>query len=365
MQKSFEIASSGGNKYIVNIGNNLLPERLVCSTNDVCIIDERLAHLVSRDKVIFVSVVANEQSKSLDAISPIIQYMRENGAGRSSRVIAIGGGVVQDIATIVASLYMRGIPWEYLPTTLLGMVDSCIGGKSSINIGSYKNIVGNIYPPKQINIDVKFLDTLGNEQIIDGLCEAVKICYARSKEELDSYLRLTSTLVDSLKNIEQVTFQCLKAKQWFIETDEFDQKERLLLNFGHTFGHALESATEFQISHGVAIGIGMVVAEEYARQQALLTPAGIERSARLTGYLEGLIKCLPQLAAQFRNLDYDSIVLNFANDKKHKNDQYRIVVPKGDGDLCLHDIPCTTQGRADILAAYCAAIERLARLFNE
>lgn len=360
MQKSFEISSSGGNKYIVNIGNNLLPERLVCSRNDVCIIDERLAHLVSRDKVIFVSVVANEQSKSLDAISPIIQYMRENGADRSSRVIAIGGGVVQDIATIVASLYMRGIPWEYLPTTLLGMVDSCIGGKSSINIGSYKNIVGNIYPPEQINIDVKFLDTLGNEQIIDGLCEAVKICYARSEEALDSYLRLTSTLIDSLKNIEQVTIQCLKAKQWFIEIDEFDQKERLLLNFGHTFGHALESATEFRISHGVAIGIGMVVAEEYARNKALLSSAGAKRSGRLTSYLEGLLKSLPQLAAQLRNLDYESIALNFSNDKKHKIDQYRIIVPRGDGELCLLSIPRTEQYRSDIIAAYRAAVERLA-----
>jgi len=362
MQKSFEIVSSSG-KYNVTIGNNLLAERLNCSNNDVCIVDERLAHLVPINKVNVISVAANEKSKSLDALSPIIQRMRQNGADRSSRIIAIGGGVIQDIATIAASLYMRGIVWEYLPSTLLGMVDSCIGGKSSINIDGYKNLVGNIYPPDQINIDVDFLDTLGNEQIIDGLCEAVKICYARSEEELDSYLRLTVTTEESLKNIKSVIMQCLKAKQWFIEIDEFDQNERLLLNFGHTFGHALESAVEFRISHGVAVGIGMVVAEEYARHQALLSPVGTERSARLTFYVEGLVKCLPKLAVELRNLDFDSIVLKFANDKKHKTDQYRIIVPKGDGGLSLIGIPRIEQSRSDILAAYRSAARRLERLF--
>lgn len=362
MQKSFEIVSSSG-RYKVEIGNNLLAERLNCSRNDVCIVDERLAHLVPDDKVTVIPVVANEKSKSLGALSPIIQLMRQNGADRFSRVVAIGGGVIQDIATIVASLYMRGIAWEYLPTTLLGMVDSCIGGKSSINIDCYKNLVGNIYPPEQINIDVNFLDTLGNEQVIDGLCEAVKICYAISEEELDSYLRLTVNLEESLKNIKIVIMQCLKAKQWFIEIDEFDQNERLLLNFGHTFGHALESATEFRISHGVAVGIGMVVAEEYARHQDLLSSVGTARSARLTNYVEGLVTFLPQLAVEFRNLDYDSIARNFVNDKKHRTDQYRIIVPKGDGGLGLIGIPRTEQSRSDILAAYRTAAERLVKLY--
>ena len=362
MPESFEIVSSSGS-YKVNIGENLLAARLNDSQNDICIVDARLAHRIQNDQITVIPVVATEKSKSLDELSPIIERMRQNGANRSSRIIAIGGGVIQDIATIVASLYMRGIAWEYLPTTLLGMVDSCIGGKSAINIKSFKNLVGNIYPPGQINIDVSFLDTLGKEQIIDGLCEAVKICYAKSEEDLDGYLRSVPNLEDGLKNIKTVISQCLKAKQWFIEIDEFDQNERLLLNFGHTFGHALESATEFRISHGVAVGIGMVVAEEYARHQALLSPVGAERSVRLTGYVEGLVKCLPQLAVEFRNFDYDSIALKFANDKKHKTNQYRIIVPKGDGGLGLIGIPRTEKSRSDILAAYCAAAERLARLY--
>lgn len=165
---------------------------------------------------------------------------------------------------------------------------------------------------------------------------------------------------ESLANIEYITMQCLRAKQWFIEIDEFDKNERLLLNFGHTFGHALESATEFRISHGVAIGIGMIVADEYAKNKALLSSAGATRSGRLTSYLEGLMKSLPQLADQLRNLDYESIALNFSNDKKHKIDQYRIIVPRGDGELCLLGIPRTEQYRSDIIAAYRATVERLA-----
>jgi len=362
MPESFEIVSSSGS-YEVNIGDNLLAARLNASKGDICIVDARLASLIQNVQITVIPVVATEKSKSLDELSPIIERMRQNGANRSSRIIAIGGGVIQDIATIVASLYMRGIAWEYLPTTLLGMVDSCIGGKSSINIKSYKNIVGNIYPPEQINIDVNFLNTLGKEQIIDGLCEAVKICYARSGEDLDAYLRAVPNLEEGLQNIKSVIIQCLKAKQWFIEIDEFDQKERLLLNFGHTFGHALESATEFRITHGVAVGIGMVVAEEYARQHSLLSSVGAAHSARLTGHVAMLMKILPQLVDEFRCLDLDFILENFDNDKKHQTNQYRIIIPKDDGALELVGIPRTEQGREDIQAAYRTACERLIKLY--
>jgi 3-dehydroquinate synthase len=362
MLESFDIVSSSG-KYKVNIGRDLLRDRLNCGKEDVCLVDDRLSYLISSDNFILIPIIVSENSKSLDALSPVIQKMRQGGAGRSSRIVAVGGGVLQDIATIIASLYMRGIVWEYLPTTLLGMVDSCIGGKSSINIYDYKNLIGNVYPPEQINIDINFLGTLSDGQIVDGLCEAVKICYAKSIGDFYEFFEIASTVGVGIGNIAGVITKCLKLKKWFIEIDEFDHNERLLLNFGHTFGHALESATKFQISHGVAVGIGMVVAKEYAVQQGLLSPAGVGHATSLGGYVEGLIKTLPHIAVHLRNIDYFTIIEKFANDKKHKPDQYRVILPQGDGALRMLGIPRTAEGHANILAAFRATTAHLASIY--
>jgi 3-dehydroquinate synthase len=359
MLESFEILSSSGT-YRVNVGEDLLSTRLHCNTTDVCIVDGRLSNLIAGKELISIPIVASEEAKSLDALSPVIERMRRGGAGRSSRIIAIGGGVIQDIATLVASLYMRGVVWEYFPTTLLAMVDSCIGGKSSINVYDFKNLIGNIYPPEQINIDINFLKTLNNVQIVDGLCEAVKICYAKSLEDFEEYLNKASAMMHDLVHVAGVIALCLKTKKWFIEIDEFDRKERLLLNFGHTFGHALESATQFQISHGVAVGIGMIVASEYSAQQELLTDNGSKRALRLMAYVAGLIAPLPNLVNQLKTIDYRLVIEKFANDKKHKTHHYRIIVPQGDGGVHLLDIPRTEKCHMNILAAYRAAANRLA-----
>ena len=199
--------------------------------------------------------------------------------------------------------------------------------------------------------------------MIGGLCEAAKICYARSAEEFAAYLADAPAIKMTPAQAERIVIRSLRGKQWFIEVDEFDQKERLLLNFGHTFGHALEAGTEFRITHGVAVGIGMVVAEEYAKQQALLAPQGAERIARLTGHVAALLKELPQLAEELRSLDIGLIAEKFGNDKKHQADHYRIVVPKGNGALEIELISRTEQGRRIIREAYVAAVERLTKLY--
>jgi len=200
----------------------------------VILIDDYLTSVLpeGEGKVIYVTAV--EGSKSLEQAAPIVAKLRELGAHRRTHLLAIGGGIIQDVATFVASIYMRGIPWSYLPTTLLGMVDSCVGGKSSINVYGYKNLVGNFYPPTEVIIDLDFLRTLNAEQIVGGLCEAAKICYARSAEEFAAYLADEPAVNMAPAQAERVVIRSLRGKQWFIEIDEFDQKERLLLNFGHT-----------------------------------------------------------------------------------------------------------------------------------
>ena len=247
---------------------------------------------------------------------------------------AIGGGVIQDIATFSASIYMRGVSWTYYPTTLLGMVDSCIGGKSSINVGKYKNIAGNFYPPNQIVISTNFCDTLPASEIIAGLCEAAKICFADVGSTFEQYLSLMNRdgLV-SQGSLLQVIKLSLHTKKKFIEEDEFDQDARLLLNFGHTFAHAIEAASNFSITHGVAVGVGMLIAIDLSTK---LNPmdACHTRVTSLSSYLKLLLGNVHSLPENLGILLLDDVFNKFKSDKKHRQHEYVVIVPGSTGHLC-------------------------------
>jgi 3-dehydroquinate synthase len=188
MLEFFEVSTSGG-KYQVSVGEGLLGA-IEQNQRAIFLVDEYLASRLTCDPKLIIAIPALESSKNLDYMSGVIEKMRSLGANRDTHVYAIGGGIIQDIATFVNSIYMRGLSWTYFPSTLLSMADSCIGGKSSINVRGYKNLVGNIYPPTAVFVDMDFCQTLGPKEIIGGLAEAVKICYARGPDVFEKYLEL-------------------------------------------------------------------------------------------------------------------------------------------------------------------------------
>lgn len=356
MQESFDISSSTGN-YNVVAGANLLERVIAQNSAAIFMVDERLESILPEFVTKRILIKANENTKSLECMPEIILKMREAGANRTSHLVAIGGGVIQDIATFVASTYMRGIKWTYMPTTLLGMADSCIGGKSSINVLGYKNLIGNFYPPVDVLIDMAFIKTLNEEQVVGGLYEAAKICYARGYQQFQEYLNESPSFSMNSDNAQRVIVRALKTKKWFIETDEFDQNERLLLNFGHTFGHALEAGTDFGITHGIAVGIGMVVAVEYAKKSSLLSPVGISRAEHLIQHVKSMLgDGLENVIANPPKIDLALIMEKFNNDKKHRTELYRMVVPKGDGELELISEPITDTVQNRIKSAYQAGL---------
>jgi 3-dehydroquinate synthase len=311
--------------YSVHIGTSLA-EGVFARTGTLTIADEALiAHWPQLANERVIGVRAEEQRKTLDTVCRVIEQMRLLEAKRDSHVIAIGGGIVQDIATLAASLYMRGVTWTYLPTTLLGMVDSCIGGKSSINVGQFKNLAGNYYPPEQVVVDTRFCETLGTTQLVAGLCEAVKICYAQRGDAFERYLAITDAgeLPDPAV-LASIISLSLRTKKQFIEEDEFDQSVRLLLNFGHTFGHAIEGACHFRISHGVAVGLGMLVARDFARDMGFIG-ADIPRLEKLAQYLRRILACVPTLRADIAHIDASDALKKFKSDKKHKPDKYAVI----------------------------------------
>jgi 3-dehydroquinate synthase len=340
MSVLFKVQASTG-PYQVEIGTGL--ELKPAKKNSFSITDELVARLweASIPKNVF-PVLANEKNKTLETAAQIIEAMRSNGIQRGSHLEAFGGGIIQDLATITASLYMRGIDWTYHPTTLLGMVDSCIGGKSSINVGPYKNIAGNFYPPKEIIIDVEFCKTLPVSEQVAGLCEAIKICYASKISSFEQFVKRFSQLslpLSSNQLVELVELSLL-TKKAFIEEDEFDHGSRLLLNFGHTFGHAIEAATHFSITHGVAVGIGMLAE---IRMGMLLNKCHDlpQRAKHLDSYIRGLLNNIPDMVNTIRNLNVTSAHQAFTSDKKHTNQSYVIITLDKQGYLERVSTPVT------------------------
>jgi 3-dehydroquinate synthase len=360
MQESFDISSSSG-AYNVIAGVSLLEQVISEHPQAIYMVDERLSNCLPKSVTRRILIEATEGNKSLERMPEVLLKMREAGANRTSHLVAIGGGVIQDIATFSASVYMRGIPWTYMPTTLLGMADSCIGGKSSINMLGYKNLVGNFYPPERVLIDMNFIQTLNADQVVGGLFEAAKICYARGYEEFLAYLSESPAYPMTADNAQRVIVRALKTKKWFIETDEFDQKERLLLNFGHTFGHALEAGTDFGISHGIAVGVGMVIAVEYAKQSHLLSNTGLDKASHLIEHVKSMIgEGLTKVMSNPPKVDLSLVIEKFDNDKKHRSEHYRIVVPNDDGALELIAVAKDDKTRSLIRAAYISGLQAIA-----
>lgn len=332
MRASFDIQSASG-AYRVAIGEDLVRAATAAPTHRIFIVDRLLRPQVQFVSDPIIEIEATEENKALDRMAPIIEQLKRFGATRETEIVAVGGGIVQDIATFVASVYMRGLRWQYFPTTLLGMVDSCIGGKSSINVGMYKNLVGNFHPPAQILIDLAFIDSLDAAQLISGMMESVKICYARGVEEFGAYLKLPHTVPLGRDTAARIIEQSLRAKKWFIETDEFDQAERLLLNFGHTFGHALESATHFDVPHGIAVGVGMLTACRFAENTGRLSERGKRLAGALVEHVRALLVPVSHTLSSLDGVSPQSLFQHFKNDKKHSQSHYRVIVPVRDGEL--------------------------------
>ena len=358
MQESFEIKSSTG-FYSVELGKGLIKRTQSDHPDGIYLIDACIRSSLDIESERLISIQVSEEAKSLERMAEVIVSLKQLGANRSSHLVALGGGVIQDIGTFTSSIYMRGIKWTYMPTTLLGMVDSCIGGKSSINVGGYKNLVGNFYPPEAILIDPHFVESLNDEQIVGGLFEAVKICFARGEETFSDYLNEQPDLSRNPEKIQSIASLTLRTKKWFIEIDEFDQNERLLLNFGHTFGHAIEAGTHFGVSHGIAVGIGMMVAVTFSQSLNLLNPKGNSRAEKLRNHIQSMLDLLCESDLEPKEIRLNRILEKFEMDKKHQTNFYRMVCPQGEGDLALISQTKDHQQRENIKSAYTKVFEKL------
>lgn len=341
-----KIASRAGN-YDVVIGSGTADA--VVREADTLVVDRQLLDRIDvPGDTAVLAIDAGEPGKTLRTCEDLVLGLRSAGVRRGDHLVAVGGGSVQDVATFVAQIYMRGLRWSYIPTTLMAMADSCIGGKSSINVGGVKNVVGGIYPPQRVAVDPRFLATLPREDISAGLAEAVKICYCRGSAAFTAYLDHYASFGEQP---EKLLTHALAAKKWFVEIDEHDQAERLQLNFGHTFGHALEAATNYTLSHGVAVAVGMLCALRHPRA------VRDQVSHELEQHCFDLLCAVPGLDATLGDLDVDLYERAFRSDKKHASSSFRLVLPAATEGVGLVDVRHDSTGWSHILNATRSAID--------
>ena len=337
MSASFDIATSTGS-YTVTIESGAFARNLTGFSRAAIIADQYFQPTFQKLAQSAIFVPALEANKSLDASPAVIEQMRYSGANRQTHLVAVGGGIIQDLSAFIASVYMRGLQWSYLPTTVLAMVDSCIGGKSSINVGHYKNLVGTIHPPTEVLIDPALAVTLPIDDQSSGLIEAVKICFCRGADSFDRHLPYAPKPGMSTEALEQIIVNSLLAKKHFIEIDEFDKGERLLLNFGHTFGHAIEGASHYAIPHGIGVGIGILCALDFQRRHGV-DYTNAPRVRLLEDHLDAVLRPIHRLGEHLRALQLDEVIQRFESDKKHGAENYTLILVTADGGVQLQRLP--------------------------
>ncbi len=264
------------------------------------------------------TVESGETSKSLDVFGNLLHTMLDHGFSRKDCVVAVGGGVVGDLSGFAASAYMRGIDFYNIPTTLLSQIDSSIGGKTAINLGGVKNIVGAFYQPKKVLIDPELLVTLPQRQISNGLAEAVKMALTSDSELFDIFEHK-----DIATHLDEIIVRSLNIKKAVVEQDEKETGLRKILNFGHTIGHGIESSENLrELYHGECVALG------------LIPMCGEAIRARV---IQVLIKCGLYNAVE---LDWDKITQAAFHDKKADGDSVTVTLVQEIGRYELKTMKC-------------------------
>lgn len=268
---------------------------------------------------VYITVPSGESSKSRKMKEKIEDTLLNNKFGRDSLIIAIGGGVVGDLSGFIASTFNRGIPIIHIPTTLLAMADSSIGGKTAINTKHGKNLIGTVYQPAAVFADIDFLETLSDEEFRNGLAEIIKMSIIKDKN-LFSLLEKNhkSIMARDKKLLQQIIKRSIELKKEVVEKDAEESNLRQILNFGHTFGHALEAYYKYKIRHGYAVAQGILVESKISELTENLNPQDRKK-------IDELLKSFG-FELNIKNLNINKIIKFMISDKKSRNQKPRFVL---------------------------------------
>lgn len=364
MSDSLRIKSLFKNYDVRFIGDFTLPLQCLVDQHTFFVIDaivwdiykEKLKGVIPEGRLLLVE--ANERNKTISKCQEIIETLVAGNFRRNDHLVAIGGGVIQDITAFTASILYRGVDWTFFPTTLLAQADSCIGGKTSINLGDKKNLVGNFYPPTEIYIDTVFLATLPEADIMSGIGEMIHYyCYAASPLFEKIITERPQLLADRRLLLDYIR-ESLQIKKGVIEIDEFDKAERNKFNYGHTFGHALESLSDYAIKHGQAVTVGMDIANYISLRRGIMGRETFDATHAL------LIGNFP--AYEWDRFDVERYIQFLSKDKKNIGQDLVCILAEGPGRITKQRIGMGETFRGilreyfnDVLPAYTYPGQRL------
>lgn len=307
-------------------------KQLASRENSVFVIDEKVWQLYSssllcdlpKEKVILQK--AKENLKNIESVCHLYEKIMDFSPRKNMTLVSIGGGIIQDITGFVASTLYRGINWIFVPTTLLAQVDSCIGAKTSLNFKHFKNLIGSFYPPSQIYLYPGFLNSLSEEDFYSGVGEMAKLHLMDGSMSTQKFQDALSLIEErDVQTLLQTTQNCLRIKKSYIEDDEFDTGKRNLLNYGHCFGHAVESATDFAVPHGQAVVLGMILANKTSVAKGILSP---EKEENIRSQILN-----PVLKVKAPHLKADEIVTAMRQDKKNTGQGLALIMLEDDGKM--------------------------------
>lgn len=327
------------------------------------LVDPRVAelHLTASDfyrGVPTFEVVADEQHKNIDSVLAVVDFLEQQRATRSSMLFVVGGGILQDIGAFAAYLYKRGIPWTFVPTTLLSQADSCVGGKTAINHKDTKNLLALFSAPRRVIIDTGFLKTLPDLDIFSGAGEIYRLCITGGPAFVEVLQReLHSFLGGDASARTRLIATALAAKRAVVERDEFELDLRRSMNYGHSFGHALESLSGYRIPHGVGVTIGLLVENELSCHRGLLSR--IERNT-LIEIGRHLIPA--ECARIFFDTDLDGIIDLLRRDKKAEGTVLKLATIESIGVMRFIDLSLDARGEDELRAAVSSVIADCAGL---
>ena len=270
-----------------------------------------------------VIIESSEKNKTIEYCQFVIRKLINFDVRKNDQLIAIGGGITQDIVAFVSSILFRGVDWIFFPTTLLAQCDSCIGSKSSINFDSYKNLLGTFNPPTNIYIYKGFLDTLTESEIRSGIGEMLHYYFTEGIELAEQITNQIEELLIDRNKLDYFIINSLKIKKKIIEIDEFDKSIRHIFNYGHTFGHALEAITNYSIPHGQAITLGMDMANYISLKKELINSKQFQQLHSI------LWKNMPIF--KFNNDNITPYLNALSKDKKNMKNKIGCILTKGPG----------------------------------
>jgi 3-dehydroquinate synthase len=298
-------------------------------------------------------VDATENNKGIDTVLKVCEFLQDNNANRGSMLYVIGGGIIQDLGAFAGAMYKRGIPWTFVPTTLLSQADSCLGGKTAVNHGKTKNVLGLFSAPRQVLIDPRFIDTLSYNDQLSGGGEIFRLLITGGVRAFEFFQQNVEEFISGSKEARrQLMIGSLSVKKSIVEHDEFEIDIRRSMNYGHSIGHAIEALSKYAIPHGQGVAIGILVENRIAKNRGMLSEKEYKEM-----YIAGKKVITDNVWNEFCRLDAFRLLPFLTNDKKAEGSNLKLATILSIGNMKFIDLPLNETGMEEVGCAMKEVIE--------